>query len=545
MERYAYEDLPHTGSLRLLFVEPVGDYNGDIHCSLRIFPMTHQNEYITLSYSWAMEDGDAGISKRIIIDGKALGITRNLHEGLQRIYGTHRRQMPIWVDAICINQSNTEERNSQVAQMGQVYANAAEVICWLGNGTSQAENDNIATIMECCSNPKHSHFREHQLLLSDGSMTDACLAHAGMSAATALINNTDWDERPLRQFPDCIKDLFDTESLENAMTEVWALLRAFFRERHWTRRWIVQEVNLAGLVRIMWADHQVTEQRLRVVFDQTYYFFPPYTLARLGYECQTHWDSRPENFTIQHLFGLREELSDYAEISRLQWAIYRCRKFECLDPRDKVFALLSLDQKTTVRPDYGLSVERVYTETWIDLLERGASLTTLLWDAAIHKRNSMNDNERSTALPSWCLDPSDTFSLDERKPTIGGWATDKAGTLSCSALVVGRLSSDLTAVEFIGTDRPSPERQESEVRPLVHVINRDFKYFYEGNCSPRDLICIFEDIDGDVRVGEKIRAVVLHPLDDRERSFRVISALEFTAAAWQPGTHPVKEIHIL
>ncbi|PMD33029.1 hypothetical protein L207DRAFT_518383 [Hyaloscypha variabilis F] len=38
----------------------------------------------------------------------------------------------LWVDAICINQENIEERNHQVSQMAAIYGQAQSVVVWLG-----------------------------------------------------------------------------------------------------------------------------------------------------------------------------------------------------------------------------------------------------------------------------------------------------------------------------------------------------------------------------------------------------------------------------
>jgi len=37
-----------------------------------------------------------------------------------------------WIDALCIDQNNTKEKNHQVKQMGKIYANAYRVVSWLG-----------------------------------------------------------------------------------------------------------------------------------------------------------------------------------------------------------------------------------------------------------------------------------------------------------------------------------------------------------------------------------------------------------------------------
>jgi hypothetical protein len=39
----------------------------------------------------------------------------------------------LWVDAVCLNQADKEELQTQVARMGNIYANAMKVRVWLGH----------------------------------------------------------------------------------------------------------------------------------------------------------------------------------------------------------------------------------------------------------------------------------------------------------------------------------------------------------------------------------------------------------------------------
>lgn len=84
--------------------------------------------YDALSYAW----GDPGRVEKIVVNGKWLGVARNLHTGLLRLRHPkeHRR---LWIDAICINQNDTNERNHQVGMMQRVYSAASSVIVWLGD----------------------------------------------------------------------------------------------------------------------------------------------------------------------------------------------------------------------------------------------------------------------------------------------------------------------------------------------------------------------------------------------------------------------------
>lgn len=71
-----------------------------------------------------------------------LTVRQNLHDFLTRAR-TFKCQRPgdwegsylglnIWVDAICIDQGSSAEKNHQVGQMGKIYSNASKVIMWLG-----------------------------------------------------------------------------------------------------------------------------------------------------------------------------------------------------------------------------------------------------------------------------------------------------------------------------------------------------------------------------------------------------------------------------
>jgi Heterokaryon incompatibility protein (HET) len=67
----------------------------------------------------------------ILCDGPRLAITRNLSDALHqfRQIGILR---PLWIDAVCINQADLDERGIQVAVMGAIFSNAEEVLVWLG-----------------------------------------------------------------------------------------------------------------------------------------------------------------------------------------------------------------------------------------------------------------------------------------------------------------------------------------------------------------------------------------------------------------------------
>jgi hypothetical protein len=84
--------------------------------------------YKALSYTW----GDSADTVPIILNDRTVYITRNLKEALQCLRNL-QIAVPVWVDAVCINQADDAERTTQVQLMRQIYQTADEVIVYLGH----------------------------------------------------------------------------------------------------------------------------------------------------------------------------------------------------------------------------------------------------------------------------------------------------------------------------------------------------------------------------------------------------------------------------
>lgn len=118
---------------RLLFLSPSTDYNTPIHAELVVHQDGRSPQYESTSYTWAGENGDSSKCRPLYI-GRYWDIalqTRNCWSMLQSLrlpIGTRA----VWVDAICINQNDIEERDSQVMKMSQRYKSCHRVVVYLG-----------------------------------------------------------------------------------------------------------------------------------------------------------------------------------------------------------------------------------------------------------------------------------------------------------------------------------------------------------------------------------------------------------------------------
>ncbi|KAH4069868.1 hypothetical protein HBH70_076250 [Parastagonospora nodorum] len=138
---------------RLVRLHP-GAFDDCVYCTIyhaNILERQPQTEYTALSYVW----GDATRTKpiqlgyhqlptaepphgRVSATSPGMGcyesfqVTTNLESALRHLRKRASERI-LWVDAICINQSDWEERLSQVEGMAAVYQNAVEVRIWLGS----------------------------------------------------------------------------------------------------------------------------------------------------------------------------------------------------------------------------------------------------------------------------------------------------------------------------------------------------------------------------------------------------------------------------
>ena len=122
--------------IRLLTIKK--STSGKLITRLKVYDFDSLPEFHALSYTW----GSSSRTETILCNGEALEIGANLHEALQTLYSLPlQHELPIWIDAICIDQRNDDEKGHQVQCMGNIYRKAHLVVVWLGpsaNGSDAA-----------------------------------------------------------------------------------------------------------------------------------------------------------------------------------------------------------------------------------------------------------------------------------------------------------------------------------------------------------------------------------------------------------------------
>jgi hypothetical protein len=115
-------------SIRLLILSPIPHPEDNrIQCSLVAKSLNLSPQYEALSYGWGPVDE---LNLRIRLDNCLFPVRQNLLLALRALRGFTERIL--WIDALCINQEDIEERGSQVQIMGSIYTGAQCVLSWLG-----------------------------------------------------------------------------------------------------------------------------------------------------------------------------------------------------------------------------------------------------------------------------------------------------------------------------------------------------------------------------------------------------------------------------
>lgn len=259
MDEFAYHPLDSTaGDIRTIRILP-GKDDDLLCCTLSHQPL---EEYTCLSYTW----GEPPASRCIAINGKIFRIRVGLHDFLcsARRYGVTES---LWIDAICINQSDNIEKSEQVRRMGQIYGESKCVIIWLGLDDEAAQRlgqmyhkilsmaakscdvfDSLFHGLPCEVNGwQHLRQSERSAILERIAIRVYRADLAAAAAATPSHDTTgdstaihDSDKISSRELDG--RDWFTDSAAELCSEDFHFLLMKIHQASYWKRAWIVQEV---------------------------------------------------------------------------------------------------------------------------------------------------------------------------------------------------------------------------------------------------------------------------------------------------------------
>ncbi|KAK4200878.1 putative heterokaryon incompatibility protein [Triangularia verruculosa] len=136
---FRYQPLTSPNAIRILVLEPSKveheALRGElIHTTLEECDHELIEPYTALSYVW----GDPTLTGTLNLSGHVFTITATLAAALHGLRDDTRPRR-IWADALCIDQTNIPERNSQVSLMGLIYKVAGHTVIYLGSSTIETD----------------------------------------------------------------------------------------------------------------------------------------------------------------------------------------------------------------------------------------------------------------------------------------------------------------------------------------------------------------------------------------------------------------------
>lgn len=277
----------------------------------------------------------------------------------------------IWVDAICINQNDVEEKSAQVSMMDVIYSRATVVIAWLG--------------------PEDHH------------------TAAGYRAHSTLTRYTNqFRESRIEPFNGTDEPNYTEARMPLITPEEWEGLASIYQRQWFRRSWIVQEAVLPKEVAAYCGPHLFDIQDLGSVAEEI-----RAAHARTGTSGGKDYaplDSIAVSveWNMAEVFKWRENRSraskerregkTSSEAFRMGLLARDFRSFLSSDPRDKIFSLLGLVYKFSEqrgKADYRMSVAKVYETATRQIIREDGDLRVLC------ERNDVRPVE---GLPSWVPD---------------------------------------------------------------------------------------------------------------------------------------------
>lgn len=439
--------LDGSRTIRILELLPSALKWSGIQTSLRAVPLDHIPIYEALSYTWGTEPP----IHRIFCNGQNFAIRPNLFHALRRLrYRTKPRLL--WIDAICIDQDNADEKNLQIPLMRSIYMSASQVLVWLGEEAN--DSSKAMALMHKLSKIDEDDFGENSRALlfrepSGSIYMPACLKNwleelvdddsdlyedededldlKSILAAlpTAAGNLTTMAAKSVLgifapEDPQSATSSDDDSSLVgiNRLSDVylpprgygaWKALRELINRPWFSRIWVIQEVVVAkkaivicGKDVLPWkVVKAAAEAMMAASFPDEVGGRSWMNIVAISGAVRVHRGERSMKPAIEIRSGIicvsQEEDTDAVKSHELLNLLMCTLHTDATNPRDKIYGLFGLIESSMppIKVDYRVQVEDLYRDVARFLILEDNNLVLLQMHGSKRKYRS---------LPSWVPD---------------------------------------------------------------------------------------------------------------------------------------------
>ncbi|KAL2687588.1 hypothetical protein Neosp_005149 [[Neocosmospora] mangrovei] len=387
---FKHKPLTHARQIRLLY--RTSEDSSNVAAEEQAYTLEHVNldddpPFIAISYAWGSDE----LTDKITVNDSEARVTNSLYHAVKGVFSHSQdvcphfpgKRMALWVDGLCINQSDDKEKNAQVSIMSEIYRNAIMVTLYAAK--EGIVSDGALQLARKCWEWVYSHIDD---------------------------DRTEWAAR-LADPKSWVELGFPPEGHES-----YAALRHMF-SLPWSRRaWIVQEVSIASEVVIIIGESTFRWQPLEQLIARGLWgmlpnpcFFP--TEGEGGELIR----GRPDPRYVLFQAGVRRfSHNDKGELAMdLRGLLRACHVFASSNPKDKIYAFLSMAkdrQQLGITPQYSLTDRQVYIDTAARILKNAHSL---------HLLSSVFPS-KAIDLPSWVPDWS-YYNSDDGSVVVYGSPT--------------------------------------------------------------------------------------------------------------------------
>ena len=398
--------------IRLIKLHP-GSLNDSIKCDIQEATFSDPPpSYHALSYVW----GSSENAEYIDLNSESFCVTKNLAEALRRLRQADRTLI-MWIDALCINQTDHKEKSTQVPLMGLVYERARTVIAFLG------EHDETSPVL-------FKFLKNLEGTVDIGRALEAL----------------DRDE----------------------LFTIIPALHTFWRREYWQRAWIVQELILnqnkwiqceSDIVSFLTMEN--AQKSLLSSFSVDISPTDPSPTHGVGYPVE--WPPR-----FQQLCSLRRALTTDDFFRGFLDA-------RCSNPRDHIYAFYSLlpDIQKHTEVNYDKKPEEVICQAVKSIIMETQSLHIITLRGR-QVRPQEECMKWQYAMPSWCP----FFGVSYMSDPLPRHATNFYGTEGIAAFSIDGRLLHVKGVVFAMICEAGPQRSTNNL-PFENVdFNKDKLRFH-------------------------------------------------------------------
>ncbi|KAI1111155.1 putative heterokaryon incompatibility protein [Nemania sp. NC0429] len=321
LEAYQYSALAPQ-EIRLLKLSKSTPWS-PVRCELTAVPLDKVPGFETISYTW----GARRVMKPLILNRRRIEVSERVYD-IVHDRASSLMTRYIWIDSICINQDDEDEKSSQVRLMRNIFSSSYQTIVWLGYAPDA--NDAVGFL---------AHLRRRMTF--DDPVERA--------------------SRPLTEL-----------NIENPS---WSALTRLINHDYWSRSWVIQEIAVSKKIILSYGGELITWDHFSSLIEVMFNTDPNsvWHISKI-YWRETTSEAPPMDAGLQiaSLARIRQVISANQSMSLFD-VLAASINSVATDLRDNIYSVQGISTAADCRdigPDYSSTIERPFLKTAEYLLKQ-------------------------------------------------------------------------------------------------------------------------------------------------------------------------------